>query len=85
MQKFVLVSIFVVGFLLFVIIMEILSVDHILIKILNMDEKEKSYNNEVKKTTFLQKGTEESRTILHPEDSKKPLKLSKEEIGRHSW
>jgi FAD-linked sulfhydryl oxidase len=24
-------------------------------------------------------------TTLHPEDSKKPLKLSKEEIGRHTW
>lgn len=56
MQKFVLVSIFVVGFLLFVIIMEILSVDHILIKILNMDENNNSKNlSETKKTTFLQK------------------------------
>jgi hypothetical protein len=25
------------------------------------------------------------KTILQPEDSKKPLSLSKEEIGRHSW
>ena len=27
----------------------------------------------------------ETKTTLLPEDSKKPLKLSKEELGRHTW
>merc|ERR1712032_426784 len=55
-----------------------------------MDEKNVSnkidlYSKDSKKGTFLQKGSQETKTILQPEDSKKPLKLSKEEIGRHSW
>jgi hypothetical protein len=58
MQKFVLLSIFTVGFLLFVIIMEILSVDHILIKILNMEEinsNKESNDLDANITNFLQK------------------------------
>jgi len=61
MQKFVLLSIFVVGFLLFVIIMEILSVDHILIKILNMEEtnsKIETNKFDTKVTNFLEKSVQ---------------------------
>jgi hypothetical protein len=38
------------------------------------------------KLDFLAISEESSgHTLIHPEDSKKPLKLSKEELGRKTW
>jgi len=45
MKKFILISIFIVGFILFVLLMEMLNVDHILNKLLS------SYKNEEMKST----------------------------------
>ena len=42
MKKFILISIFVVGFVLFVFLMEMLNVDHILNKFLSSENSEKT-------------------------------------------
>lgn len=40
MKKFILITIFVVGFLIFVLLMEMLNVDHILVKLLNFNNND---------------------------------------------
>lgn len=80
MNKFSLVTIYVLGFIVFINVMNIIGIDNFLSNNLNETKDNFMTNKEDKSSHQV-----ESRTAIIAEDAKKPLKLSKEEIGRHTW
>jgi FAD-linked sulfhydryl oxidase len=81
MKTFNLVALFIIGFILFAGLMDFIQIDLILEKNFINDNNIQPINS------FLQVKSDSSAqgTILKPEDSKTPLKLTKEELGRHTW
>jgi hypothetical protein len=78
----VIIALYIFGFVVFFTIMEILQVE----KILFREKNNTTYNNNVDNNSnsdFLKYNT--GHTVLKPEDSKKPLTQTKEELGRHTW
>lgn len=100
MKKLNLIALYLLGFALFFIFMEILKagdfIENLLNKLVNNDkfvyktEKEEiTFLNSEEDSNFNEKANDSTNkeigTALHPEGSKNPLKLTKEELGRHSW
>lgn len=84
-----LVVFFVIGYLVFCFIMEAFGISDLFKEYLK-DENEAFYNNNNDKSTKNIKGIDNKDdltigTILKPDDVSTPLKLSKEELGRHTW
>jgi len=83
MKLFWTISLYIIGFVVFFTLMEMIEADK---SIFHEDDNDnfltgKTKLNKVNEVNELN----QNHTILQPEDSKKPLKLSKEELGRHTW
>lgn len=76
-MKYLLGIIYIVGFIIFYQIMTFLKVDEYLLFFLN--ESNKNEKSQIQ-TTQKKEGD-----ILTPPDGTKPLKLTKQEIGRNAW
>ena len=81
MKNIYLLIIYIFGFFIFYNILTFFNVDEKLFYFINNNNNnDKNSNNNNKKTKPQKEGD-----ILTPPDATKPLKLTKQEIGRHAW
>jgi hypothetical protein len=83
MKNLYLLALYISGFVVFFTFMEMIKIDDFILSLLENNNKQEGFlgdNNENKKII-----SNNERTILKTDDSSKPLSLSKEELGRHSW
>lgn len=95
MKNLYLIALYISGFVVFFTFMEIIKIDEFIFHMLENDNNKEGFlggnnqnnqNNQNKqnKQNKINLSSNE-RTILKTDDSSKPLSLSKEELGRHSW
>jgi hypothetical protein len=91
---YIAIGIYLFGFIIFTFSMEILGVGNFLLEMFDKGQQKLIETGGedflVRSSKNFQRVNEnikisDSKTELKPENSKKPLKLSKEELGRHSW
>lgn len=88
---YIVISAYILGLFLFTFFMEIFGFGNFLLEMFDKGQQKLietgSEDYLVKSSKNFQRTTEEVelKTVLKPDDSKKPLKLSKEELGRHTW
>ncbi len=96
MKTIYIVAFFIGGLLIFCQFLDLIHADSLIQRLLENETFYSSNKSSMLNSAFLtnsnhntdkisDSNTNSKHTVLQPEDSKKPLKLSREELGRHSW